>query len=664
MKSLIYLTQVDEPYLPKLFTPYRSGLWCINLFGVLEYIYGDTFYTYEGLPQIQPTDIGQLRLGLEYLTNVSEHTDRLKVCFDNGGTYIYDKTNYKIITNIAVNGVPYQVPWGKSLEIGLITGYSDSVDAKREDGCYYQDIYYRPCISTISDITYKRDRLFFGVNVYASSTTDYFNHDGKLNEKKWLGSVYREYAVGEGNDLSANDLIKYGFIEKLTITNTKVTVSIADRRRTLDRNMDLGRLNKTVYPFLDDDTAKENKIVPIAIGKIKNYKPICVNKSETTDGVNAKYILSAVKDGYTLKSVDNVWIQITDDNNQSYDLIFPAVGQSIVQPKPLSSDSVYAVTATVNYRVDFIHGLLLIPRVAVCTASMSDSEITYDWADLNVNYYGWFNKGIDESTELCGVDLHRIGYETFGGVAFTEWNYERDAWSAERLKSRRQPRSYSILIDSDMTITDYLKKVCESSDTISTAKGDGRYSVLVIDGTAGDIKYEITPEQLLNRTDADSQSLSEIVGTVKVGYGYAGASDNQLTYTDDSLSTYVQQSYHIAAPDEEFTTILADEASAKDKAASLLKEVTNPTRQMEMTVWVNKELLKLDVVDTIIAPYGRGSDRAIYSINTIKKSRSKNQITLTLNFLSQIKYDNYTQGYLFGNVLYGLTPYAYTHESN
>lgn len=662
MKNLIYLVQVDEPYLPRIFTPYRSGLWCINLYGVLEYIYGDTLYTYEGLAQIQPADIGQLRLGLEYLDNVSDYSDRLKVCFDNGGTYFYDNTNYKIITNIAINDVPYQVPWGQSLEVGLITGWSDSV-SNRADGAYYQDILYQPRVASISDTTYKRDRLFYGVNNYPSTDIEYLNHDGKLDEKDWLGSVSRTYAVEDGSELSADDLIQYGFVNKLNRSNTKITTSISDRRKTLDRNIDLGRLTKTVYPYLDDETAKENKIVPIVIGQIKNYKPTCVNKNEIADGVYAKYILSAVKDGYTLKSVDNVWIQLTDDNNESYDLIFPLVGQSISNPKPLSTDSSYAVVATVNYKIDYIHGLLLIPRDSVCTASTSDSEITYDWTDVNVNYYGWFNKGIDESPNLCGIDLIRIGYETFGGVDFTEWNYDLNSWSAERLKSLKQPRSYSILIDSDTTITDYLKKVCESSDTITTAKGDGRYTVLVLDGTAGDIKYEIKPEQILNRTDSDSQSLSEIVSTVKVNYGYAGNSDNQLSYTDNSLSTYVQQTYHITN-DQEFSTILSDEASATDKAKSILKEVTNPTRQMEMTLWIDKELLKLDVVDTIIAPYGRGSDRALYSINTIKKSRSKNQVTLTLNFISQNKYDNYTQGYLYGNVPYGLTPYAYTHESN
>lgn len=224
------------------------------------------------------------------------------------------------------------------------------------------------------------------------------------------------------------------------------------------------------------------------------------------------------------------------------------------------------------------------------------------------------------------------------------------------------PRKYSILIEDDMTITEYLKKVCEASDMIITCRGDGRYAFRVRYGTPPPPTIEIPVEDLIGRdTAAETTNLSEVVPAIEIEYGKAGYSSNKKKYKDESRRETIEQKFHISPDITTSSVIVADEDSAKDKAKSILDNSENPPVDTSRTMPMTAELAHVDCVDTVIVPSGRGSGRIIGEVTQVKKSVGKNQITWTLIKTSDVKRDaGYIQGTVYGRTVFGRNAFAET----
>lgn len=669
--NLLYLLQIDTPYLPKVFTPYGNGLWSVKLQGVSSYAWGGVIGKYTGLLQIHPTKIGSIRIGMIRYDAVSSMAE----CWSNPKTYYYDPDKYEILVNVcdSIGLIGFQLPIGR-IEIGIIYGYSSRVDYSRQDEAYYDDEYYEPSVASVSDVTNKRDRVFYDNVSYCTVNVELFNHYSKWNGQKLFNRIARLYAVPSGGELSDAVLIHSGVVTKPDISNAKLTFTIDNDAKSLETNIDLGRINTTTFPYYDDDTtdddAPDDIVFPVAIGKIENFKPTCVNKGETAAD-NAKYALCKTYAGYQLKEINDVWIQKEDANGVSYDLIVPASGQTISDPKPISKDSKYASVCVNPYIFDFGTGILSVPydsglstgETTVRTSSISDDEVEYSWTDLNVNFFGWYNDKPGEPTDLCGVDLIKIGINVFGGVDYEAWNYDLSAFERERIKSIKmcaEGWACSILVNEDMTITEFLKKVCASTHTTYKLRGDNRYTVKVYENeSAGDIKYEIQPEELFDRTDNSSQDTSEVISTAKVTYGSAGDSDNQKTMTDASMEDEIEQTMHLTKT-VEFDTSLKDLAGAKLKSSAMLSASLEPPTQSKFTIWANKKNVLLDVSDTITAPRDRANNRAVYNIVSISLSKTKGTLAIVANKIADIEYTDYIQGTAYGLAVCGATAYSRT----
>ena len=630
---MVCIVQIDTPYLNKIFTPAASGLWRGDLSGMANPFYvGDVRGYFTDIPGVETTEIGSIRVGLDYYDRV----ETVEECFAAPGTYVYLPDEYAFIVNVEYQGKGWNVPWGKRLEIGLVTCYSTGVDYSREDEAYYNDRYADPRVISIPDFSSKRDRTFFGVNAYTTLDIELNNHDGKLDTIDMSGNVARVYIAESGREYTESDLVQKGFVTKYNKSWKRVQLTIGDKRRTLDTKIDLGRITKVDYPFLDDDTAKENKIIPIPIGDIENYVPICVDK-ENHNAETASYILGKSLLKYQPSSPTSVWVYEEDGETK----------QDIT-----------------SFAYDKTTGLLSVPRASVCTVDTSGDEPTYDWKDLHVSYRGWANSTTGEDPYFCGVDLARIAIETFKGEEFLEFNVDLNSYAREREKSKKIPRKYSILINDDMTINEYLKKVSEASDMVVTCRGDGRYAFRVRYGSPPPPRVEITAEQLIGRdSSGETTNLSEVVAAVEVEYGKAGNSDNKKTYADTSRREYIEQMYHISPDAGTITTILADELSATDKAITMLDNSETPPVETTRTVPITAELSHIDTVDTVIVPTGRGKARIIGEVSQVKKSIGKNQLTWTLIKQSDVKYEaDYTQGNVYGRVVFGKHTYGDTNR--
>lgn len=662
---MLNIIHIDNPYLPKLLTPYGNGLWVLDLTGVEEYECADVIGKYTDILQIKPTKIGHIRIGLMYYDLVSS----IEECWANPKTFYYDNSTYRIYINICDEStglIGYQVPWGQRLEIGITSYYIDRVDYSRDDQAYYSDNYHRPIVSNIGDRTEKRDRVYYDNVSYTTTEIEMLNYDGHFNGQSLSNKVARHYILRDGKDFDQAVLMAYGIISKPDITNTKVKFTIDDLRKSLDVNISVvGKINTTNYPYLkapDDDDEPEEKVFPVGIGQIKGYQPTCLDKGNTSS-TTAAYALCATYGGYNLKCVDNVWVQLTDDNSQVYDLIIPAAGQTISDPKPYSKDSTYATVCTSSYNIDLKTGILYIPRDAVCTASINDDDISYSWSDLNVDYYGWYNKTAGEQVNICGVDLIKIGLNIFGGIDFENWNFDLTNFAIERIKSTAMAKAgweVSRLIDEDLSITDFLKEVCQAMHLIYKLRGDNRYIVKVYESeSTGDIKYRIEPEQLIDRTDNASQDTSQVISTCKIGYGYAGNDDNKKTLTDDSMEIEIQQTMHLTKS-EEFETILATKQAAQLKSKALLTASLSPPTGTTFKLWMDKINAQLSVSDTIASPKDRNNNTAIYNITQIAKSYKNNTVTITANRISDVLYTGYIQGICYQGSCYRSRPYAIT----
>jgi hypothetical protein len=609
-----------------------------------------------------------VRYGLNYYEEVSS----VELCFATRNSFYYDKVNFRVIINITENGIPYQVPFGKRIEIGLITGYSTHVDFARDDEAYYDDIYYDPCVEEIGDITLKRDNLYTGVNSYASLTVKLRNHHGKFDGSNLSGSIAKLYTLEDGAELTADALCQYGIIQKYSIEDDFVSLTITDRRMALDKQyINLGTINPIDFPYLydtedgDEDTG-EYDIFPIIIGKFVDYKPTLLNKSEHNSAV-ATYALckayNGTKKSYQLKQIDYLWINKSDSNGVQYDLIIPPSGGIVTNPGTLSPDSKYAEVASgVSYAVERDTGKVHITRSAVCTGETDGGTTTYSWMDIHVSGIGWYDA--ENNGYLCGVDLTRIAYEIFADIEYEAWNFDVSAYAREMKKSLKQGRNYSKIIDGSETstsISDFVKNVCDSSNTIVNCLGAGRFTPLVLDRTYTPIVATLKRDQLFAHKDGKTVDMSQIVSTAKIEYGPAGNSENKKTITFDQ-EDYVVSTYHLTNPQEYTGLCLLDKASATLKWESIKSEATAPLITTDFTVWSNPTLLHLQAVDCFVAPRERGSEKtAIYQITSIKKSISKNKIEITGIWISDVTAeDGYTQGILYDTAILGSSFYGTT----
>lgn len=656
------LLQIDTPYLPKVFTPNGNGLWCINLSGVELYEWGGVKGSYSGLLQINPSKIGSIRIALTRYAEVSSELE----CWANPKTWYYDAIQHVIYVNVcdSTEKTGYQIPSGR-LEVGIIYGYSTHVDYTREDEAYYDNEYYEPSVSAVSDITNKRDRVFYDNVAYSTVNVELRNQHGRWDGQTLSNRIARVYALPAGGEISDGALLHSGAITKPEITNTKVTFTIDNDAKSLDSNIDLGRINTATYPHYAENAEDEPEdvIFPVAVGPILNYQPRCTNKGEEASAF-ANYALCKTYAGYQLRDVQDVWITLTkEETNTQYDLIIPASGQTISEPKPLTKGSKYAEACLESYTVDFTTGMLILPRGVAREADISGDEITYDWRDINVNFFGWSNTRVGENKHLCGVDLLRIGIEVFGGVDYEAWNFDLSAWDQERIKSRKMCDlgwTCSVLIDGDMTKTDFLKSVCQATHSTYKLRGDNRYTVKVYESEdAGAIKYEIQPQELFDRVDNLIQDTSEVLSTVKIVYGAAGSDENKNTLTDASLEEEIKQTMHISKS-EEFETIHADKTGAQLKASALLAASLTPPSQSKFIIWANAKNAALDVGDTITAPRDRNNSRAIYNITSVGLSKSKGTVAIIANWIANIAYTGYIQGNLFGVTIPGIDAYSAT----
>lgn len=662
---MINIIHIDTPFVPTICTPHGDGLWQIDLSGVETYECPDAVGKYTGLLQITPTVIGHIRIGMLYYDLVSS----IPECRNNPRTFFYDNTIFRIYINVCDSSglIGFQAPWGQRLEIGIINYFIDRVDYSRAEGAYYNDNYHCPIVSSISDRNEKRDRVFYDNISYTTVDIEMLNYDGAWDGKLLANRVARHYTLEDGEEFSEAVLQQYGIVSKPNVSNTKLTFTIDDFRKSLETNIDLGRINTGTYPYYDDDPTDdeepEDKIFPIAIGQIKGYEPTCLDKGNTASDT-AAYALCKAYGGYSMDSVSDVWIQLTDENSIQYDLVLARAGQIISYPSPLSKDSLYAdVYPDGTYTIDFAAGTISVPRGFAREASVNDGEVSYDWRDVRVNFTGWCNRKAGEPTDLCGVDLIKIGLSVFGGTDYEAWNFDLTTFAIERVKSIEMTRAglvVSCMIDSDKTITEFLKDVCQAFHITYKLRGDNRYTCKVYDTeAAGDVKYTIRPEHLFDRTDNHAQDTSEVMSICKVSYGFAGNDDNKKSLTDDSMKNDIEQNMHVTKT-ADFETILATKEAAQLKATALLKASLNPPTATTFKLWMNSENVSLSVSDTIAAPRDRNGDIGVYNITQVVKSYKNNTVTITANKIADVRYTGYIQGHCFRSQCYGTKAYSIT----
>jgi len=330
-------------------------------------------------------------------------------------SFFYDQTSY----NLYIHFAGFEPPHGKEIFFGFAIGYANRTNG---DTSYYSDFYYDPRISAISPIKKSIDPLFFGVLKYQGGKVTLLNDDGAFDDwrsRNLFGQATRILFGNEGDEYGDFIRVHSGFIENDSRDFNQIDITVTDTRKALTQPVARNTLNKTDYPYLDDNDVDKSK--PVIYGSVKNAPTYCLNGAQTG-------------------SPDRVFLFADAEFNQASSVTVYADGVAIT---PASIDYTTGTFTTTN-------------------AAQADKEITVDIVTPIAN----------------GASIIKDLLYRYDGK-----NYIPSFWDiTETDAAVLSARDTSLYIDNkDKQLVKVLESVCFDIDARFFAHDDGKYTIRLYD---------------------------------------------------------------------------------------------------------------------------------------------------------------------------------------
>lgn len=628
--------ELSRPILPKYVISYAPGIWMYPLDGITNLSIDGTECVYDGIAGESVTMIASVRNDLSDMIPVSSISELI----ETPDSYFYTldlEPTKMLLLNIGSGGIGRQHYLGKSIVIGLIEGYISDVDDSREDGVYYNDIFYDTRVSKIPGISLRRDHLFYGAVQYASGSCSLNNSDGQLDDKDYLGSIIKIYGVPDGADRSAWGLMYTGVISSVNVGD-EYQLNFTDPRTQLDTDLVPGEItigtDTKLIPVGYNQITKQS-IVPIEETDTHVTFAVCAGKGSAIGGS----VDTARGVAHYPRSIDRIYMRSSDDTawvyyeeNQIRTVDDADGSETIVPVTGLLSKNLYRGTVTIL--IDY---------------AMNGDE----YEEMVADYFGWHSIGTDPA--LTGGEIILDMLIMFGAVQYSAANFDLQQLSVELLKIKTESRKVSYSITERKKLMDIITDIAYSCDMLVPVLSDGRIAMRV-DTKTTTVRY-IIPHSSNLKELSESTDLRDVVTATRITYG---SGDPKPVYQDTSNDATLAKRWRLHNT-YEHETCLTDIESVKAKSDAILEQSNEPRKQTEWQIALDTENMLLDVVDAVIASRDRNGNRAVYDIVSINKMPLEGIITIRgAQRYTLDQEEDYIQGTLLGNAFLGDAQYIIT----
>jgi len=434
------------------------------------------------------------------------------------------------------------------IEFGLPSKYSNQ-------DIYLDDQLYDGRITSLPNLSKKKDPLAFGVIQYGGGAIELDNKDGmldRLGDLNVFGHAAR-LKIG-GDDLLYNqymDLWK-GLVEDFEIKTEKASIRLRDGRAQFSHKLPINVFDLATYPNIKSRNA--NKPQPIGYGSIVNAPVMCTNEDE---GVPASY---------SFKICDTIYHSIK------------------------AQDPVVRVDGVEKAEGGFD------PATATFTLALAHYS---PGQKVTVDFQGYDDSaGKDGSGDLIqnGLDIIVDILKNYLDITYSADNYDTVEWTA----ARAQIKNAALWIDKKKTVANMIEKICLSNFGYFLEKNSGKYTFRIPDETAeAEIIIE-QDEQIADPTCAypTGEYLSRLV--IKYNEDRAEKEYEELPNTTGEVDAF--EIFGIYR-EKEFETALIDSASAQVLATRMLGYLQ--TIPPVFTVKTKINPIEQELIDNVAARINR-----------------------------------------------------------
>jgi hypothetical protein len=402
------------------------------------------------------------------------------------------------------------------VEFGVPDNYST-------EDIYLNDQFYDGRITSLPNLSKKKDPLTFGVIQYGGGTIGLDNKDGmldRLGDRNIFGHAAR-LKVGGGDLLYADYLDLWnGLSEDVEITTEKCFIRLKDARAQFARSLPINVFDIATYPNIKDRNA--NKPIPIAYGPIVNAPVMCTNEAE---GAPANYAFKICDTTYHSIKAQNPVVKV--DGVEKAEANF-------------SPDNATFTLALADYSPG--------KKVTVDFLGYDDSILKDGSGDLIQN-------GLDEITDA---------FKNYLDITYNADTYDTVEWVA----ARANVKNSAIWIDKKKTLAAcIIEKVCLSNLGYFLVKNDGKYTFRIPDETADAVIKIEQDEQIEDPSCA--YPTEEYLSRLVIKYNQDQAEDEYEELPDISGEEDTFKIFGIYR-EQEFETALIDSGDAQDLASRIL----------------------------------------------------------------------------------------------
>lgn len=644
---MIAAAEININIAPEYILSIRPGIWAFPVKGEAQVVVNGALGEFPNMPDQDVAVINSVRVNFDDLIPVYSLAE---VEATPNSFFFWD--DYRGTKTVCINIGNREHYYGKTIQVGIIDGYISSDDA---GNAYYNDVFYEPRLKNIPSISMKRDRLSSGIIQFPSNSITLIN-DGRFNGRNDLGTVVNVYAYRPGDEYRNWLKIFSGVVHAAEYNDTEYKLSLVDKRQYNNSDMICGVINaETAQTVIEADDETE-QFYPVSYNQIIKLEAAPIHKD--AEYVTFKFCAGKgdAKAGsldtqngiahYPFR-IDRVWRRTDDDD-----------GTIVYKENEIETtyDTGSVVTSPITG--------LMIPNVTAGTFKIKTSSIVEDDSIITVfvDYIGWHRysgperyhggKPLLNAAEICMDMLNQ-----FSGIQYNSANIDLALYEIEKAKVEGNWREISYTTEySKVKNMDAIAKVAFSADLIVPILADGRYAIRYAAGEASSV-YEIKRYQYL-KNPTFSHKRDDVVTSTALKYGYAGNSENQQTYKDESRKDEIANRWRIY---KEYAkeTCLADADSAKLKSDAVLELAAEPRLMTEYSIPLDIDNVGLDIVDALIGPSPAG--RSVWDIISIDKNIAGESVKISCQERSPLEYDaDYAQGAVYGNPVYGFDIFRVT----
>ncbi|UCF13198.1 MAG: hypothetical protein JSW06_02795 [Thermoplasmatales archaeon] len=605
----IVLVEIDIPLTNNALINYEAGIWFnkLNWGGVtVEGSDGETgFYSNE---QSEVFDVSSLKVDNIDYTKLGSLTS-LRV---QNESFYFNKGSQEIYINFD----DYNNPRQRVISLGISSGFS--MTAKKDSNgrpldSYYNNDYYKPCVTNIPNITQNKDPLFFGIISFNGGTIEFDNKDGSFDSFADQDVYAQPVRILLGFDdlvYSEYEKVFSGYVEDFGYTHDVFRLNVQDNRKKLSRKLPVNRVTKSTYTYLNDDDV--DKPIPIAWGSIRKAPAIVVNRDEP--GSPSWTVLFLDTTNYPAKALTTVWV-----------------------------DGVQKTPASTN--------------LAAGTFTLANADYT-DGDDVIVQFEGFSDGG---SLIENGLDVLKDILNTYADISFLAENYNLSEWISETSKALNV--AFWIGDGEEQTIRDAIETISVSMNGIFLYQDNGLITFRTYDSNRS-VTRVIQNDEWINKPVVDYPS-SDFLSSIKIKYSKNFDANTFRSYLNDDEESTVFARYR-QYRQATVETVLATETDAdtkSDRVMEISKEISQVVKRKTKTQNVDLEIMQF-----IACEHARTSeavnDYKTYEIIGIMKDLKRNEVALTMRFVEDYVETGlgYLQGdiwkdYIFGHRIHSITNY-------